>query len=336
MPKPSKRLAAGAVSILSAVCLATAGAYAQTTNSSGNGNNGSTQPNQTNATNAAPGTVSGNSSGNGGTDNSAGTNGNGQATNGTSSSGTNGNSNTGTSNNNGAGQTNQNNQNQDFEANINEVNHSGAHGTLTVKLSGDQAKINEHVSGLLANQPHAQHLHYDAQATHTCPSQPSGNGIVSGVDAQPDVGTVAVSLTTKGSTGPGAALNFKDYPTAKNGNINYSRTVTLTNAQAQALRNGQMVVEIHGIDVDHNGKYDTSAGTSPLAQQAGLGNNVPLEETAPAACGVLTAQLTSNESGNSSSGNGNKAALDAALGLGSFSTLLSLINFFRRPRRVRP
>jgi hypothetical protein len=230
-----------------------------------------------------------------------------------------------------------------FQANLTQMNKSGANGTVSVQLNGDQVKVTEHVSGVVPGMAHAQHLHFSKTSTHTCPApsaDKNNDGIVSTLEGAGAYGGVKASLTKSGDTSPKAALALKQFPTAKNGTIDYSRTIKVSDSLAQAIQKGQVAVVVHGIDVNGNGKYDTDAGTSPLAKQLAGMKNFPLEGTAPAACGVLTAANTTNNTAstdnsnqnmgntaNTSSNNNNgSVAVDVALGLGSLGVLLSIIS----------
>jgi uncharacterized protein (DUF2141 family) len=229
---------------------------------------------------------------------------------------------------------------QMFKANLTQMNKSGANGTLTVKLDGNMATVTETVNGVLKGSPHAQHLHWGKDASHTCPTMKqdaNGDGVVSTLEGAKQYGSVNVSLTKTGDTSAKAALALKDFPTAPSGTINYSRTIKLSSDQVKHLTSGQYVAVVHGIDVNGNGKYDTDAGTSPLAASAGM-KNFPLEGTAPAACGVVLAAANSTDNGNnantpstnntSNMGNSDNGASSVAwwgVGLGIAGVVLALI-----------
>jgi hypothetical protein len=79
------------------------------------------------------------------------------------------------------------------------------------------------------------------------------------------------------------------FPTADNGRIRYERQTTTRPRIAQGIRDGEAVVVIHGIDYNHNGKYDfRGAGKSELDP------SLPAEATDPVTCGVLRVQDTLN------------------------------------------
>jgi hypothetical protein len=101
-----------------------------------------------------------------------------------------------------------------------------------------------------------------------------GDFRLSTADGQPAYGPIAVSLTTKGNTSDASALAVDRMPVANSsGNYFYYRTgirvvasATETAADiAQAIRMGQGVVVVHGVDYNGNGKYDMEgAGASEL------------------------------------------------------------------------
>ncbi|MGH7195848.1 MAG: hypothetical protein ACREGA_03660 [Candidatus Saccharimonadales bacterium] len=219
---------------------------------------------------------------------------------------------------------------QTFKANITQLNNSGASGTSTVVLNGNKASITTNMSGVFAGAPHAQHFHWDAKAMHVCPSASAttNGGLLTTADAIPQYGAVDVSLTNTGDTSANSALAVKRFPTPKTSSYTYNRTITLTSAQVQHLTSGQYVYVVHGLDANHDGKYDGSAKSS-------LDKSLPLEATAPAACGVITASSNSSNNGaamqnNSSSTsttpvNTHNGKINAALIFGIIGTVLGLI-----------
>ena len=76
----------------------------------------------------------------------------------------------------------------------------------------------------------------------------------------------------------------------------------------------------HGIDVNHNGKYDVDAlGVSTFAEKLGL-HGVPEEATDPASCGMVMGAAAAapahhgvETGGRPPAGNGPLAALGGAL-----------------------
>ena len=138
---------------------------------------------------------------------------------------------------------------------------------------------------LAPNLPHAQHIHFGAQARHECPTTADdSNGAfrLTTTEGDPAYGPVRVSLTTKGDTSADSVLAVNRFPTARQGRVDYSRTTRTSTAVANAIRRGDAVVVLHGVDYNHNGRYDfRSAGKSELDKA------LPAEATDPASCGVL-------------------------------------------------
>ncbi|MEV6008592.1 hypothetical protein AB0M29_17475 [Streptomyces sp. NPDC051976] len=176
-----------------------------------------------------------------------------------------------------------------YQANLNPVadNMVDGSGTATVSLSGNQATISVTANRLLDSAPHAQHIHI--KGSGECPKADAGhmhNGhvAISTTDGLPAYGKIGSSLTTKGDTSPGSALAVDRFPST--GSYHYTRTITVTPDVAQQIRANNAVVVVHGIDYNHNGKYDNVLGPSELDPK------LPQEATAPAICGALNAMPT--------------------------------------------
>lgn len=179
-------------------------------------------------------------------------------------------------------------------ANLTELNNSGASGTATVAIRAERIKkIRIAATGLAPDAPHAQHIHYGEEATNECPTlalDSNGDGRLNTVEGIPAYGPVVVSLTNKGDTSPASLLAVSRYPVSANGSYEYSRNnirlssvagVGTAQEIASAIRAGEGVVVIHGVDYNGNGEYDFSAGASELDP------SLPAEATDTAACGVL-------------------------------------------------
>lgn len=181
---------------------------------------------------------------------------------------------------------------QTYTTTLNSLNGSGASGTATVTVNGNQATVDIQSQGLAPGQPHAQHIHIGGQ--NVCPpasADTDGSGAISVAEGQPFYGPIAVPLTTTGDVSPESALAVDRMPTADaNGNLSYSRTFTLPSGTAAAdIANG--VIVQHGIDFNGNGMYDTSSG------QSSVDPSLPFEATVPADCGKLVAMTSMPETG---------------------------------------
>lgn len=203
-----------------------------------------------------------------------------------------------------------------YQADLGSLNDSGVTGTAMVTIDGDQATVTINANGLLAGSPHAQHIHIGGEGTCPTPAADAdGNGIVSTPEALPNYGPIQVSLTTEGDTSPDSALAVDRFPTAPGGTESYNRTFTVGTDVAQKLDGGVGVIVVHGIDANDSGTYDGDAKST-------LDPSLPLEATAPAACGVLeAAQMSSVPNGSADTGGGSTAGVEdtAAIGVGALA-----------------
>lgn len=177
---------------------------------------------------------------------------------------------------------------------LNSLNNSGTGGHFVVTVQGTRLNVSGTVHRAAPNLVHAQHIHFGAQARHECPTNRDDKKRdfrLTTLEGAPAYGPVAVSLTTKGDTSPRSVLAVDRYLKAqRNGMYRYERhnvmihTTAQQNASAvaKAIRQGQGVVVVHGVDFNANGKYDVQG-----AGKSDLNPALPEEATAPAACGVL-------------------------------------------------
>lgn len=206
-----------------------------------------------------------------------------------------------------------------YQATLGALNDSGVTGTGMVTLAGDQATVTVEASNLLAGSPHAQHFHIGAQGT--CPTEAddaNGDGIVSTPEAASYYGSIGASLTTTGDTSPDSGLAVDRFPTAEGGSYTYERTFAVSEDVQQAFAAGTAVLVVHGIDANGNGEYDAEAGMSELDP------SLPLEATAPAACGALTAsQMGQMPTGGAETGAGSTSGIEnqAAIGVGALAAV---------------
>jgi hypothetical protein len=165
-------------------------------------------------------------------------------------------------------------------------------GTAAVTLHGDVATFTVDTTGLLNGGSHPIHLH--AFGEGICPPASaaklySGHLAISTTDGLKYYGPMAAALTLSGDTSMNSMLAFTRYPTT--GQIHYQRTITLTTAAANAIRNGNGVIVVHGIDYDHSGHYDN------VLNRSELDSAVSQDSTAPALCGTLLNPASVGESG---------------------------------------
>ncbi|MEU7068276.1 hypothetical protein [Streptomyces sp. NPDC046161] len=169
------------------------------------------------------------------------------------------------------------------------TNRVDAAGTASVTLSGNKATITVNANRLLDSAPHAQHIHI--KGSGECPAADAarnhnGHKAISTTDGLPAYGKIGTSLTTKGDTSPNSALAVDRFPST--GSFHYTRTITVTPDVARQIRANNAVIVVHGIDYNHNGRYDSVLGASELDPK------LPQEATAPALCGPLNAMHNMN------------------------------------------
>jgi hypothetical protein len=170
-------------------------------------------------------------------------------------------------------------------AELTPLNNSGVTGDAHVTVDGHRLEVDLDARHLLKGMPHAEHIHFGAQARQECPTvrdDDNADHRLTTAEGQPAYGPVKVSLTTTGDTSAKSTLAVKRYPLARKGQIHYNRDgIEVSPAVARAIRNGKAVLVVHGIDYNGNGKYDFSAGRSELDP------SLPAEATDPVTCGVL-------------------------------------------------
>src|SRR5215210_6023221 len=168
---------------------------------------------------------------------------------------------------------------------LHNLNNSGVTGTGYARVQGTKVKVGYQAKHLAPNLPHAAHIHYGEQAAHECPTvkdDANHDFRLNVAEGLPKYGAIAISLTTSGDTSPASALAVDRFSTAPKGTIRYDRTVKTSKAVARAIRKGEGVLVVHGVDYNNNGKYDfEGAGKSDLDPK------LPAVATDPAACGVL-------------------------------------------------
>ncbi|GAB3799551.1 hypothetical protein GCM10028798_12900 [Humibacter antri] len=188
-----------------------------------------------------------------------------------------------------------------YQATLAPLNGSTASGTVMVMVSGDQATVTEHVTGLAATfngkpYPHVQHIHIDGAGT--CPTiaaDTNKDGVISTTEGGPSYGKIGVTLSTSGDTSPAAATDLT--VAGMGASYDYNRTITLDPATAASLKAGTAVVVVHGLD----------PATLPAAAQkepSDLVPSLPLAATSPALCGTLQASQMQMPVGGAQTGSG--------------------------------
>ena len=192
-----------------------------------------------------------------------------------------------------------------YAATLTELNDSGVTSTATATLEGNTLDISIESQGLLADAPHAQHIHIGGAGRCPDPNmEGSGaNGAIQVSDAADDYGSIGVSLTLTGDTSPDSGLAVDRFPT---GDQSYSRSIEVSDEVASQIRDENAVVVLHGVDQNGSGEYDGEV-------MSDLDDSLPEEATNPAACGVLEAsQMSSMPAGGVETGGGSTSGIEDA------------------------
>jgi hypothetical protein len=218
------------------------------------------------------------------------------------------------------------------------VNGVEGSGMAMVEVSGTSLSFTLAAQGLLADAPHAAHIHFGEQARNECPTAADNNAAAlegesnpeqhfTTVEGLPAYGEIAVSLTNAGDTSPDSGLAVDRF--AVGSSFEYSRDdVQVSDALAQNILAGKGVVVVHGVDYDGDGTY--SMGERGPSE---LDPSLPGEASDPALCGVLAAsQMSGMPSGGVATGGGSTAGAENAglIGAGALAALGGAVLYARR------
>jgi len=195
-----------------------------------------------------------------------------------------------------------------YQAQLAQLNGSGASGTFMLSLNGSTATITEHVDGLAATfsgkpYPHVQHIHIAAKGQ--CPAMSadtSGDGVISTTEGGPFYGAIGATLSTSGDTSPAAATTLTVAPSGAS--FDYQRTFDLDAKTLDSIKAGTAVIVVHGLD-------PAKLPSAAQSEKSDLVPSLPLAATSPALCGALTAsQMSSMPSGAADTGGGSTAGVE--------------------------
>jgi hypothetical protein len=206
-----------------------------------------------------------------------------------------------------------------------------ASGQLTLTLSGNQATITEHVSGLASKLPtdkktlnslgiptsfagapfpHVQHIHINGHSGCPTPAADANHdGLITVAEAQDNYGPIGTTLSTKGDTSPKSAADVTIAPGG--GSFTYSRTISLDQATLTALQSGKAEIVVHGLNPANAPKASLTTANSLGITLPGAHKKAAAIATGPALCGALTAQqMSSMPVGSSPTGGGSTAGIE--------------------------
>lgn len=201
------------------------------------------------------------------------------------------------------------------------LNDAPGSGSAMLEVDGTTLDFTLAYEGLLAEAPHAAHIHFGAEARHECPTaddDANGDGFMDTTDGAPAYGGIVVSLTTEGDTSPDSGLAIDRFGVGDD--VEYSREgVEVDQATADAILAGEAVVVVHGVDHNDNGEYDEGdRGASDLDPA------LPGEATDPALCGVVQAsQMDDVPAGGVDTGQAAVGGQDLVLAGGGAAALLA-------------
>lgn len=187
-----------------------------------------------------------------------------------------------------------------YHINLTQQNKSGASGTATVTVNGNNVAVVVRGNGFSPNVAHAAHLHVGGQGICPAPSADTNkDGYVDVKEAEPFAGAMKVALTTSGDTSANSGLAIDRAPKADaKGALTYNRSFTLPSG-VKGTDFAKSTLDIHGITSLFNdkAKYDGD-------KKSELDNKVAFETTVPAACGQLATSPTGGASTGAGSING--------------------------------
>jgi len=188
------------------------------------------------------------------------------------------------------------------------LNDAPGSGSAMVEIDGSTLSFTLAAEGLLADAPHAAHIHFGADARHECPTaedDADGSGTLNTTDGAPAYGPIVISLTTEGDTSPDSGLAVDRFGVGDD--FEYSRgDVEVSADVATAILAGQAAVVVHGVDHDDSGAYDGDV-------MSDLDPSLPTEATDPALCGVLQASQMSMPTGGVQTGEAAVGGTDLGL-----------------------
>lgn len=201
------------------------------------------------------------------------------------------------------------------------VNGVEGSGEAMMTVEGTTLSFTLAAQGLLADAPHAAHIHFGADARHECPTaeeDANGDGFLTTSEGAPAYGGIVVSLTTEGDTSPDSGLAVDRFATGPD--FEYMRgDVEVSEEVASAIVAGDTVAVVHGVDHDGDGAY--SAGERGMSD---LDDTLPGEATDPALCGVLNAsQMSGMPEGGADTGAGATSGIEniGLIGAGGIALL---------------
>lgn len=221
-----------------------------------------------------------------------------------------------------------------FTAELRQANDSGASAVAEITLDGNTAEVSLSGDGFFDGFPHAMHIHGEPGGNNVCPpamnpgedgfediasqAMTDGTPILSVVDGAAFYGGVASSLTTEGDASGDSALAVERFPTS--GTLDYHRTIEVSEAVANDLSSLHLVV--HATDLNGDGEIGPVEDQDGNEIPSSLNDDLPIEATAPAACGQIVAVAAGGidtGAGGTATGSTDTGLLAGVLALGGLA-----------------
>lgn len=215
-----------------------------------------------------------------------------------------------------------------FTAELAQANDSGASATAELSLEGNDLTVMLDGDGFVDGFPHAMHLHGVPGGDNVCgPLNPAddgfaeadadGDGFLSVAEGAPSYGPVTVALTTEGDTSPDSGLAVDRFTTSAT--LDYERTFEVSDEVAANLSSLHIVT--HATDLDGDGEIGAVQDADGNDIPSSLSDELPLEATAPAACGQI---VTTGTAMGPDTGAGGTATTSSSTDAGLLAGLIAL------------
>lgn len=199
------------------------------------------------------------------------------------------------------------------------LNDAPGSGTATVEVDGTTLSFTLAYNGLLADAPHAAHLHYGEDTLNQCPTAEAdedSSGTINTSEGAPFYGDIVVSLTTEGDTSPDSGLAVDRFGVGDD--VSYARgEIEVSEENVSDILSGEFVTVVHGVDYNGSGAYDGDT-------MSDLDPSLPTEATDPALCGILAvSQMDETPAGGVDTGSAAVDSQNLAVAGGGAAALLA-------------
>ncbi|MBE0535920.1 MAG: superoxide dismutase family protein [Phycisphaerae bacterium] len=163
-----------------------------------------------------------------------------------------------------AGLAREGNSNEKYTAELQALNNSGVSGTVSLKLEGDELKVDIDAKGLEPNQSHPIHIHgfKEGDRASSCPSADEGDITMDAVEQAAGEPVAQIEVTER--------VN-------EQGELKVQETIQVDASELEPL--DMRLVVIHGMTA--NGSYDESVPVACGRIEASSDRHMDMEEHGP-------------------------------------------------------